>query len=162
MVLTDEVIAFSRPNEEILVDVIPLPDIAGVELMQAVNQQGSMKSQISFLEYTIENVIDFADAFQIRTTQNGYNAGRKYVIQAMSNDSMTLLINGIIKFSRAAVLKADARPIYIRMQDRMRMIYSSALFQGVATFLIFAVRALILLMNLCMLDRAHLIESTES
>jgi hypothetical protein len=159
MVLTDEVIAFSRLNEEILVDVIPLTDIAGVELMQDANQQGGMKSQGSFLEFTIENVIDFAHAFQIRTAQNGYNAGRKYVIQATSHDSVTLLINGIIKISEAAVLKADARPIYRKMQGRMRMVYNSAQFQGIATFLIFAVSTAVLSVILCMLDRAHLIES---
>jgi hypothetical protein len=135
------VIAFSRPNEEILVDSIPLTEVAGVDLMQDVDQHGN-QSQRSLSELTVENIIDFANAFQIRTAQNGYNSGRKYVIKADSYDSMTLLTNGIPNFSKAAILRADARPIWTRLQDRIRKLYSSAPFQGVATFLILAVRTI--------------------
>ena len=134
-------IVFAKPNEEILLDVIPLTEVTGIDLMQDVDQKGKLSLQRSFSEITVENVIDFTNAFQIRTKQDGYNSGRKYIIQADSEKMMCSLVIGIPNFSKVAVLRADARPIWRRMQERVRAMYSSTLFQGVATFLIMAVRA---------------------
>jgi hypothetical protein len=108
--------------------------------MQDVDQQGTLNPQRSFSQIMVENVIDFANSFQIRTNQDGHNSGRKYVIQATSNEILSLLMNGISNYSKAAVLRADERSTWMRMQDRVRRMYSSAPFQGVATFLILAVR----------------------
>jgi hypothetical protein len=110
--------------------------------MGDINQDGTKKFQRSFSQIKVENIIDFANAFQIRTNHTGYNAGRKYVVRATSNEMLSLLTDGISSIRRAAVLSADTRGPWARMQDRARKIYSSAPFQGVATFLILAVRRL--------------------
>ena len=133
-------IAFSRPSEEILVDIIPLTEVAEVELMGDMDQEKISKFQRSFSQITVENVIDFANAFQIRTNLNGYNSGRKYVVRATSSEMMSMLTNGIPNLRKAAVLRADTRATWTKIQDRARTMYSSAPFQGAATFLILAVR----------------------
>ena len=97
-------IAFSRPSEEILVDIIPLTDVAEVEPMEDMDQEGTPKFQRSFSQITVENVIDFANAFQIRTNHAGYNSGRKYVVRAMSTETLSVLMNGIPNFRKRAVL----------------------------------------------------------
>jgi hypothetical protein len=118
-----------------------LKDVTGVDLMQDVDQKGNSSLQRSFSEITVENVIDFARAFQIRTKMDGYNSGRKYILKAGSDETMRSLVIGIPNFSKAAVLRTDARPMWRRMQDRVRAMYGSSWFQGVATFLIMAVSA---------------------
>lgn len=138
--MTNEVIAFARSNEDTLLDVIPLTEVTGIEVMQDVDQKGKMRQQRSFSEITVENVINFANAFQIRTKHDGYNSGRKYIVQADSTETLSSLTIGIPNFSKAAVLRADARPLWKRMQERVRAMYSSSPFQGVCSFLIMAVR----------------------
>jgi hypothetical protein len=140
LILTNEIIAFAKTNEDMLFDAIPLTDVIGIELMQGVGQKGKVKLQRSFSEITVENVIDFNNAFQIRTKQDGYNSGRKYIVQADSDATLSSLTIVIPNFSKAAVLRADARPMWRRMQERVRALYSSSPFQGIASFLIMAVR----------------------
>ena len=136
------------PNDETLLDVIPLTDVNGVEMMQDSEQEVSRKGkpslQRSFSEITVENVIDFANAFQIRTKKNGYNSGRKYIIKAGSKETLRSLITGIPNFGRAAVLRADAQPIWRRIQQRVRAMYSSSWFQGLTSFLIMAVSRILI------------------
>jgi hypothetical protein len=139
IVLTSDIIAFVRPNEETLLDVIPLTDVIGVEMMQEVNHKGSPEFQRSLSEITVENVIDFANAFQIRTRKNGHNAGRKYFVQAGSKDTLRSLVMGIPNFGKAAVLRANEQPFWRRLQQQVCAMYSASWFQGLASFLIMVV-----------------------
>ena len=126
-------------HEEVLLDAIPLTELMGIELMEEDCPKGKLKLQRSLSEITVENVIDFSKAFQIRTKKNGYNAGRKYLVQAESDETLSFLMAGIPNLSREARLRAEAKPLLARVQGQVRAMYSSTWFQGIASFLIMAV-----------------------
>ncbi len=88
-----------------------------------------------------EKAMDFTSAFQIRTKKNGYNAGRKYFIRGDSDQERDELINQLTVLSKIAIARAETATKWERMQSRVRVVYNSSLFQGVAAFLIIAVSA---------------------
>ncbi len=136
--MTNDVIAFSMPNTATLLDIIPLAEVVGVETIKSDDKTNEAKS---LSESTIENAIDFTNAFYINTKQSGYNAGRKYFLRAGSDDILPSLVSSIRRTAQAAVQKAERRSLWDKMQERVRALYNSDWFQGVATFLIMAVRA---------------------
>jgi hypothetical protein len=122
-----------------LLDVIPLAEVTSVESIKAIDKKDELKS---ISESAIENAIDFSNAFQINTKQNGYNAGRKYFLRSESEIGLPALISSLRRAAQTAAENAETRSTWQKMQDRVRALYNSDWFQGVATFLIMAVREL--------------------
>ena len=83
--------------------------------------------------------MDFTHAFQIRTKKNGFNAGRKYFIQASSDEELAQLVAELAQIAMAAAEREVARSKWDRMQRRVRDIYNASWLQGGAAFLIIAV-----------------------
>ncbi len=88
---------------------------------------------------SFETSIDLSHAFQIRTIKNGFNAGRKYIIQTSSDDVMTELVDEISELVRVITERQATKSKWRKIQKRVRRIYNSSLFQGIAAFLIIAV-----------------------
>jgi hypothetical protein len=89
---------------------------------------------------SFEAAIDFTNAFQIRTQKGGYNAGRKYVLRAESEEEITSIIADLKGVAKRAAKKAAARSRLSKIQKRVRVVYTSNLIQSISAFLIIAVR----------------------
>jgi hypothetical protein len=126
------VIAFARLEEDVLLDAIPLADVTGIDSMQEVDHNDISKN-------SFETAVDFTYAFQIRTKKDGFNAGRKYFIQASSDNELSQLVVEISKAAKAAAEREAARSKWERMQSLVREFYNASWFQGAAAFLIIAV-----------------------
>ncbi len=135
-VLTKDVIAFSRRGEDVLLDVVPLEDVIGIDPLNATDDSDESKNN------NFEASLDFSNAFQIRTKKNGFNAGRKYIIQTSSETAMTELIAEISELMRAISERMATKSKWGKIRKRVGRIYNSSLFQGAAAFLIIAVNFL--------------------
>ena len=135
VVYTNEVLAFADVADNHLLDQIPLGDIIGIQEM-TVDSDPRNSQQV---ESTIETTVDFTNAFQIRTRQDGYNGGRSYFLRMESGGDLATLIQGIVVAAESAARKARARSKFAIAQDRARNLYNSSWFQGTAAFLIIAV-----------------------
>ena len=139
---TNEVIAFAKVGQEMLLDAIPLVEVISIETMQTLEHKDTEKS---LSENTFEVVVDISYAFQIRTKKDGYNAGRKYYLQANSDQELADVLSELRSLTKSAVERAEANSKWTQMQERVRLFYNSSLFQAFAAFLIIAVRAHLLL-----------------
>ena len=139
VVCTSEVIAFARVNESILLDAIPLSEVTTIDLMKAIEQNDSQQGQQSQLKSDYGIVIDFTHAFQIRTKSDGQNAGRKYVLRADSDNEVATIVSHLNHLAKKAAKKAAAKTTWEKIQQRVRLVYNSAWFQGISAFLIIAV-----------------------
>jgi hypothetical protein len=121
-----------------MLDAIPLKEIIGVESMVEICEKESYQGQP---QNEFDKAMDFTSAFQIRTQKHGYNAGRKYFLRADSDTERDELIKQLLVLTKNAIARAETATQWERMQSRVRVIYNSSLFQGVAAFLIIAVSA---------------------
>ena len=132
-VYTKDVIAFSRPGEEVLLDAVPMEEVIGIDPFQTSDESEVAKSNF-------ESSLDFTYAFQIRTKKDGFNAGRKYFIQTDSDEVMDELIAEISQIAKAISKRLATKSKWSKVQKRVRRVYNSRVFQGVAAFLIIAVK----------------------
>ena len=138
VVYTNEVIAFSNVADDRLLDQIPLEDIIGIDEIQASSEASPQ------IDSTIEAHVDFTNAFQIRTRTDGYNGGRGYFLRSESGGDVASLIQGIALVAKVAARKARGRTKWGLAQEHARSVYNSILFQGIASFLIIAVSAVLM------------------
>jgi hypothetical protein len=132
------VIAFAKVGQEMLLDAIPLVDVISIETMQTLEHKDTEKS---LSENTFEVAVDISNAFQIRTKKDGYNAGRKYYLQASSDQELADLLSELRSLTKSAAERAEANSKWTKMQERARFFYNSSMFQAFAAFLIIAVRS---------------------
>ncbi len=82
VVITDEVIVFSRVGENTITDAIPIAEIGDIEPFDKAMNESELDTKSD----------DAACAFQIRTEQDGFNSGRKYCFKAESIESSFLIV----------------------------------------------------------------------
>jgi hypothetical protein len=131
-VYTKDVIAFSRPEEDILLDAVPLAEVIGIDSLKQSDDDVSINN--------FEASVDFSHAFQIRTKKDGFNSGRKYFIRTSSDEVMTEIVTEISEIAKAVANKLATKSKWAKIQNRVRLVYNSRIFQGVAAFLIIAVK----------------------
>ena len=119
-----------------LLDAIPLAEVTSIDSMKDMDQKDIQKQQP---RNGFEAIIDFTNAFQIRTQKNGQNAGRKDYLRAESEDELTATIDNLSRLAKLAAEKAAARTKWEELQRRVREVYGSSPFQGISAFLIVAV-----------------------
>ncbi len=137
---TNEVIAFAKVGEETLLDAIPLAEVTSIEPMQSAEQKETEKST-SEVENAFEVAVDNSNGIQIRTRKDGHNAGRKYYLQASSEGEFDVILKDLRSLTKIAVERAEASSKWSKLQERVRVVYESGWFQGIAAFLIISVRA---------------------
>jgi hypothetical protein len=133
-VYTNDVIAFAQPNQDVLLDVIPLSEVIEIESMQNMDDIEQQHSGVVF-----GSAIDFTHAFQIRTKKQGKNSGRKYYMRAETDDAATAIISSLTKYAKTAAKKAAAETRWEKIRSRILTIYDSSIFQGLAAILIVGV-----------------------
>jgi hypothetical protein len=120
-----------------LLDAIPLSEVTTIDLMKAIQQSDTKQGQVT-RGYGVD--IDFTHAFQIRTQEDGQNAGRKYIIRASSDEEVTATISELNNLAKKAAKHAAARTKWEKIQQRVRLWYNATWFQGISAFLIITVR----------------------
>jgi hypothetical protein len=134
VVYTNDVIAFAQPNQDVLLDAIPLSEVIEIDSMQNMDDVEQQQSGVVF-----GSAIDFTHAFQIRTKKQGKNSGRKYYLRAETDEASTAIIGSLTKFAKAAGKRAAAETRWEKIRSRILKIYDSSIFQGVAAVLIVGV-----------------------
>ena len=133
---TKDVIAFARADESTLLDAIPLFEVMSIEVMISVDQRADQHGQQT---NSYDAVVDFTNAFQIRTVKNGQNAGRKYVLRANSAEEVTAIMDQLSDLAKKAAENEAAKTWRDKLQQRVRQVYISQWFQAITTTLIIAV-----------------------
>jgi hypothetical protein len=134
---TNEVIAFAKLGERTLLDVIPLAEVVSIEPMKSAEQRDTENPSS---EKTFEIASETSNAMQIRTKKDGHNAGRKYFLQASLAEELADIINELHLLAQSAAERAEANSKWSKLQEKVALVYNSSWFQGIAAFLIIAVR----------------------
>jgi hypothetical protein len=144
MIFTKNVLAFSRANDDEVVDNIKLYEVQQIRSISARDQ--TRQSNDSNLEPENENGKSASangesakNIFQIDTTKDGYNAGRTYKVQMKSDKDFGVVVDELAKLCRIAKDKAEAKSKFKRIQDRVSKVYDSDSVQRIFSALIFAV-----------------------
>ncbi len=140
MIFTRKVLAFSRANDDEVVDNIKLHEVKQIKITSARDQTGH-----SNLELENENKSSSVNSesakniFQIETTEDGYNAGRTYKIQVKSEMDFGAAVDDLSQLCRTARDRAKTKSKFKRIQDRVSKVYDSDSVQGIFSVLISAV-----------------------
>ena len=89
--------------------------------------------------HVIESEAKETFALQIATVSDGHNSGRPYYLQVTEKESLTELMQLLIRNSKAARKRIQARTTFRRVQYAIRKIYNSQMFQIFVAILICAV-----------------------
>ena len=117
-----------------MIDVIPLVEVTEVEAVQ----QSIDKNRSFLLE--LETSLDLTNTILIRTRAEGYNAGRNYFVRVDSANECKDIVQEVKRSAELAVKKERRRNKFNYIRAKIRKVYESSIFQGVAAVLIVAVR----------------------
>jgi hypothetical protein len=137
-VYSKEVVAFSNPGSDKIVDAIPLFELEETAKMKdddsdasGVNEKSKAeiaKSQADHSEHPEKggevkdkkqgdsNKVKFRHAFQLRTQAEGYNSGRQYIIQARTEEERLKIVSDLTKLSKIANDKFLAKSQFRKTQ----------------------------------------------
>ena len=118
IVYTKKLIAFSNPNDDEVLDFIPLSEIIAVRDMSLIGEIADDASQ--FNAESVENeeasaeggAAAIGNVLMIETKPEGYNSGRPYEIQAKTGQDFRALLQDVTKLSNTAREQAGARPTH--------------------------------------------------
>jgi hypothetical protein len=133
VVITRDVIAFAYVGDYNMVDYIPLCDITSIENIDHRHFNSSKR--------LFEQDVHIEHALTIQTTPSGYNSGRKYIVQAASEDERNQLVVDIKRLVQLASSKAISG--FKRRQSFVRNLYNSNVVQSIASLLIALVRTVL-------------------
>jgi hypothetical protein len=156
MVLTSMGLFFSRPDEDILRDLIPLFEVLDIRKRSDSPSQTertcSKESNLSHLHRnaSLRNVKMSSlvgeseesscshNIIQIRTIDNGYNSGRTYYLRIETTKGCTEWLHALRAASeRAIVIKKAGPNLLHKLRLRLRRFYRSTFVQCVIAVLIF-------------------------
>jgi hypothetical protein len=149
VVLTEQALYFSKPNEDVLRDMIPLLEILKIRMPRhlppahatfdgfcitsANAENGSCHSE----EHAAADAASSRTMLHIQTAEGGYNSGRSYFLSANSPQEREEWASAIRSARRASALRAS--PSAIRaIQSSLRAFYHGVAFQTLIAALIFA------------------------
>jgi hypothetical protein len=154
--LTAVGIFLSRPNEDLLRDLIPLYEVLEVKKKSRLEPTSSIalsnssmrrlespasceKINISSLMNKSEIVTDHGShVLQIRTIEDGYNSGKVYLLRAESEEDCAAWIQSIRSGVKQAVMLKEAGPgLFRKTQFRVARFYRSVEVQSIVAVLIF-------------------------
>jgi hypothetical protein len=136
---------FSSIDEDVVVDVIPIVEI--VEVNKVSEEVGTSKlpselhkdKNMISKDPQIVNVTAIQCRFQIMTDQDGYNSGRKYVLQASSDEMCELVIQELVKLSKIEKKRAERRSKFERTQAKVKRFFLSNSFHVLMSSMILVV-----------------------
>ena len=156
MVLTSAGLFFSRPDEDILRDLIPLFEVLDIRKrhdspneeaisnqrlsasdQKPFHQQGSMRG-MTMTSLIGEGASGSQNIIQIRTVESGYNSGRTYFLKIESADACNDWVNQLrIASERALMLKQAGPSVLHKLRLHIRTAYRSTAAQFFVAVLIF-------------------------
>ncbi len=148
MIITRTGVYFTLVDQNHVRDSIPLQDVTSVAIKMDNENFGSedgdvaparneeAQSNSSKREASVEPK---ASAFQIETSNEGYNSGRIYYIQAASPDICSSIVSMLKQYYQSAKAVALKRSEFEKSQQLTLGIYQSSWFQTVVTALILTV-----------------------
>jgi hypothetical protein len=125
VVVTREMIAFTDPGDEDIIDRIFLSEVDRVQDMAKFNQGVEAAT--------------FSSVIMIATAQAGFNNGRTYYIQAETEEDCTEIATKISHLVTIATRKAEAENIFAQFRMFCRQVFHSPYFQAASALLIIAV-----------------------
>jgi hypothetical protein len=152
-------IFLSRPNEDLLRDLIPLYEVLEVKKKLRFDPSSSITDQssrrpepsASCAKLNISSLMtrnkfaadddttdDDGHIFQIRTIEDGYNSGRVYLLRTESEEGCNAWIQSIRSGVTQAVMLKEAGPgLFRKTQYRVARFYRSVGLQSFVAILIF-------------------------
>ncbi len=137
--VTDKIIAFSKMNDEFIIDRIPLSEIISIqangETWTPDSRSAPTPPQNIVVPFFGANtsstvVIDKAPhTFEIYTEQSGYNSGNTYYLQANSDQELANLLPRLKSMIAAAVRKTKQITIGARVHLAIKSFFGSYYFQ---------------------------------
>jgi hypothetical protein len=133
---TDEAIIFTQPGTSKIMDAIPLFEVEDVIIMNGdKSRSDSMKAENSKNKGAVDkndepvvekkcgdtNKVKFLNSLQIHTTENGYNSGRQYIVQAKSSTQIHTLAEELKKLSKLATERHLAKSRFVKAQVQLLM-----------------------------------------
>jgi hypothetical protein len=122
-----ETIFFAQPNNDDVIDKIPMDEVKLVREMADVDEE-SKKSKD-------------ANELMIETHPEGYNSGRTYYLQAESKAFCRKVVQQLSQYCKDAHERANAQTVFSQAQQYVGKMYRSAVFQNIVAILIIAVCA---------------------
>ena len=132
--MTKDAILLAHPNSTKLVDAIPLFELEEATFMQDISKEGGSKSEDISKREIVDpsahhgdgkekktgktNLIKFHHSFQLRTSPDGYNSGRQYIIQAHSEEQCQSLVEQVRRLSKIATEIYLAKSRFLKAQVR--------------------------------------------
>lgn len=114
-----------------MLDYVPLCEIIAIENLDHGDQLSTSK-------LIFEKSVSVSNALQIQTASDGHNSGRKYFLQADTEEQRNQIVTELRRLVRRAstelISSSKRRQIYVRR------IYNSKAVQSVAALLILLVR----------------------
>ena len=160
VVVTKEDLFFALVDDDLIRDRIPLHEIEAVDIMQEPHEienllsryleaqtQGRKHSEVRRPSVSSRKSDRDEDAlelmrlkvFQIRTIENGYNAGRPYYVQAESPEDCSEFVADLENYVVVAKRRANGSSRFIESQRWAQRVYNSPPFQIIAAILIITV-----------------------
>jgi hypothetical protein len=144
VIYSKDTVFFSAIDEDVVIDVIPIVEIVEVNKVSEQEENGNSGS-----EYHIEtkmpkdphivNASAIQCRLQIITDPDGYNSGRKYVLQTGSPEACTTLLKELTALSKIERKKAERRSKFQQTQAKVKRLFLSNAFHVLMSFMILVV-----------------------
>ena len=164
LIYSRDMIVFSCVDEEVVIDAIPMTDILDVSEVECDtkaelanlrhDRQGKcernekseknehMRRVATMVTEThnVSRLSMFQNAFQITTEAEGYNSGRKYILETSSPEACEKIIEELRDLTRAARKLAEIKSRFQRSQTKVKLVFESNVFRIIMSLLIIVVR----------------------
>jgi hypothetical protein len=125
--LFSETIFFAHPNDDEVIDKIPMEEVKLVREMEDVEEEKKKSKD--------------ATEMMIETHPEGYNSGRTYYLQAESQAICRKVVQRLSQYCKEAQERANAQTSFALAQQHVGKVYRSTIFQNLVAALIIAVCA---------------------
>jgi hypothetical protein len=140
LVLTNDTVAFAQPDDEIMIDYIPLAEVEAIRIMETPDERRD------FIKAPSNDNKSHSCGTQdcsllIKTAPDGQNGGRDYYLRADSAEECKDIVRTLEKAAYSAKFRANANTRFAKSQFAVRKIHVSGPFHYTSAFLISAVSA---------------------
>jgi hypothetical protein len=135
VIYSKETIFFSAIGDDVVVDVVPIVEIVEInKVLENENRNLNGDSQTDLLIEKTSINKESQDSklgalsqcrLQIITDPDGYNSGRKYVLQASSDEVCTATIEELTALAKIEKKKAERRSKFQRTQAKVKRVFLS-------------------------------------
>jgi hypothetical protein len=149
IIVTKEIIALAQPEEEKMLDHIPLAQVDLIQIMETGHEEikNLSKSQREIQEREESDIAGCS--FSIKCVPDGHNKGRIYYFRSDSRESTLAVVGYLKKAVLSAKFRSEAHSHFARSQYFVRKIYTSAPFHYTSAALIIGVRKILSHCNYC-------------